>query len=193
MGRSHNRHLDCPELMALASHPALLARAAAILGPDLLVWRVHIFDKPPGGKEIPWHQDWNYWPLEPAVIVSAWIAVDEATVENSCVQLIPGSHKRMQPHVRSGPEMAFSEMADTTGVDLSTKVDMELRPGQCFLFNERMLHHSEPNRSTKRRMGAAVRLIPPLVRVLTYDGDDHGVVLVHGEDRLGFNRRAKRP
>ena len=37
-----------------------------------------------------WHQDHNYWPLEPPIVSSAWIATDEATVENSCVQIIPG-------------------------------------------------------------------------------------------------------
>jgi ectoine hydroxylase-related dioxygenase (phytanoyl-CoA dioxygenase family) len=40
----------------------------------------NFFVKEPVAKEIPWHQDFNYWPLEPPIIVSAWIAIDPSTV-----------------------------------------------------------------------------------------------------------------
>jgi hypothetical protein len=188
--RVHNRHLDTPELRELALRAPIRERVAGLIGPDLLLWRVHFWDKQPGSLEIPWHQDWNYWPLEPAIIISAWVAVDRSDRGNSCVQLIPGSHREMRKHVPS-PGTAFAEMADTTGVDLSTAVDMELEPGQFFLFNERTLHHSEPNRSDRRRLGFALRIIPPLVRILTYDSDLHGAMVMRGRDTLGFNRPAK--
>lgn len=188
--RIHNRHLDTPELLELALRPPIRERVAGLIGPDLLLWRVHFWNKPPGASEIPWHQDWNYWPLEPAVIISAWVAVDRVTRANACVQLIPGSHRTIRKHIPSPPSMGFQEMADTTGVDFSTKVDMELEPGQFFLFNERTLHHSEVNRSSQRRLGFALRIIPPLVRLLSYDSPHHGVLLMQGRDTLGFNRPA---
>ena len=74
---------------------------ASLYGPDLLLWRTNFFIKEPGAKEIPWHQDFNYWPLEPPIIISAWIAVDSATLENSCLQIVPGSHRKVVPHVES--------------------------------------------------------------------------------------------
>jgi hypothetical protein len=187
----HNRHLDCPELRELVLRAPIRERAARLLGPDLVLWRTNFFDKPPGAPEIPWHQDWNYWPLDPLVIVSAWIAVDRTTAENACVQLIPGSHRKQLPHIVAPDDMAFREMADTSGVDLSTKVDMELEPGQFFIFNEHTLHHSEANRSQRRRLGLAVRIIPPLVRMLSYDHDRHGSLVMRGVDTLGFNRPAQ--
>lgn len=186
-----NRHLDSPDLLALATNALLLERLVKILGEDLLIWRVQIFNKEPGGREIPWHQDAIYWPLNPRVAVSAWIAIDEATTENSCAQLIPGSHRTSKPHVRSAREMDFPQMVDPSHVDTSSKIDMELRPGQCFLFTERLVHRSEPNRSAKRRMGVSVRFIPTSVKVLKYDGADHVTVLVHGEGRNLLNRTAK--
>jgi hypothetical protein len=188
--RIHNRHLDTPELRELALRAPVRERVAGLIGPDLLLWRLHFWNKGPGALEIPWHQDWNYWPLEPAVIVSAWVAVDRVTRDNACVQLIPGSHREMRQHVPS-PGTAFDKKADVTGVDLSTKVDMELEPGQFFLFNERTLHHSEVNRSDRRRLGFALRIIPPMVRILTYDSDLHGALVMRGRDTLGFNRPAK--
>ena len=185
-----NRHLDCPELLALATHASLLKCVTAILGQDLLIWRVQLFNKEPGGREIPWHQDAGFWPLNPTIAVSAWIAIDETTVDNSCVQVISGSHRSHKPHVQSTREMALLRMVETSHIDFSRKVDMELRPGQCFLFTERVLHHSEPNRSTKRRMGVSVRFIPTSVQVRRYDGADHGTVLVHGKDQHLLNRMA---
>jgi hypothetical protein len=186
--RSHNRHLDSAVARRLATAPAVVSRIQAILGPDLLLWRTNFFVKHPGGKEIPWHQDVNFWPIEPPVVVSAWMAIDPATTENSCVQLIPGSHRHVVPHTSAGPEMDFEEEADPDRFDASKAVDMELRPGQFFLFTERTLHHSEQNRSVQRRIGLAVRIIPTITRVMDYDSAAHGVVVVAGEDNMGFNR-----
>ena len=50
--------------------------------------------KPPRGREKPWHQDHAYFnlPLD-TPIVGVWIALDEATPENGCMHVIPGSHR----------------------------------------------------------------------------------------------------
>src|SRR5258708_6884941 len=82
------------------------------------------------------HLDGNYWPIEPSVNISAWLAIDESTIENSCVQLIPGTHRRIVPHVKATEGMAFREMADPAAYDVSKLINMELKPGQFFLFNE---------------------------------------------------------
>lgn len=189
----HNRHLDSAVVHRLATAAPVLDAMRALLGPDLLLWRTNFFAKEPGAKEIPWHQDVNYWPIEPAVVVSAWLAIDPATRRTSCVQLIPGTHRKVLPHVKAGPEMWFQEMADPAQVNPSAAVDMEVGPGEVFLFNERMLHHSDPNRSGRRRIGLAIRVVPPITRVLRYDSPAHGVVLVSGEDRMGFNRHVQPP
>jgi ectoine hydroxylase-related dioxygenase (phytanoyl-CoA dioxygenase family) len=164
-----------------------------ILGDDLLLWRTHIFSKAPGGKEIPWHQDRNYWPLEPEIVISAWLAIDRVTIENSCVQVIPGSHRLVVPHVPAGADMEFGTMADLAHVDVNNIVNLELLPGQFFLFNERTLHHSEPNRSSKRRMGMSIRVITPQVRVLKTDSLRHNPILISGRDNLGFNTLGSPP
>ena len=43
-------------------------------------------------KRVSWHQDASYWPLTPSRVVSAWPAIDDTAVDNSAMQVIPGSH-----------------------------------------------------------------------------------------------------
>jgi ectoine hydroxylase-related dioxygenase (phytanoyl-CoA dioxygenase family) len=190
------RHLDRRVVHDLVTGPAILDRMASLFGEDLILWATYFFNKEPGGKEIPWHQDFNYWPLEPVVNLSAWIAVDPATRENSCVRIIPGSHKKIVRHVPSRDGMAFGEEADPAEIDESKAVEMELRPGEFFLFNERLLHQSNRNDSNRRRLGLTCRVTVPLVRI-EHDRPPlfpgHANVVVRGADRMGFNRLAEAP
>ena len=192
--REQSRHLDCRIVYDLCSHPAIVDRMIAILGPDLVLWRSNFFTKEPGGLEIPWHQDFGFWPIDPAINVSAWLAIDEATPENSCVQIIPGSHKEQYPLVKALPGMLFNQMTDPSYVDLDKCLDMPLKPGEFFLFNECTLHHSNANRSSKRRMGLAVRMTVPRVRI---DHDaifaGHRAIQLCGCDEFRINRMTSPP
>ena len=59
------------------------------------IYHDHAMIKPPGqvSKETNWHQDAPYWPMDPVGALSAWIAVDDVSVENGCLQFVPGTHK----------------------------------------------------------------------------------------------------
>jgi ectoine hydroxylase-related dioxygenase (phytanoyl-CoA dioxygenase family) len=187
--RHVSRHMDQPVVRELACCPPIVDRINDLMGPDLMLWATNFFIKHPGAKEIPWHQDLNYWAIDPLLNITAWIAIDAATVANACVNLIPGSHRRILTHVPSSAGMEFSEMADPAAFDASTQVHMELRPGQFFLFNERILHHSHANSSNLRRMGMTCRFSVPFVRI---DHDalhpGHRALLVRGHDHHGLNR-----
>jgi len=186
-----SRHMDSPLIAALASHPEIIGRMASLYGPDLILWATNFFNKEPGGNEIPWHQDLSYWPLEPLINISAWIAIDNVTTENSCVRIIPGSHKGVYPSVASPEGMAFAKMTDMNSVDEDKAIDMVLRPGEFFLFNEKLLHQSNKNTSDKRRMGMSVRVTLPMVKI-NQDGpplhEGHKAMLVSGRDTMGLNR-----
>ena len=129
----------------------------------------------------------NFWftEIEPGINVSAWLAIDDTDVTNSCVQLMPGSHRKMIPHVKATPEQAFRQQGDPDhiGVDPDRVVKMKMKAGQFFLFTERMLHYSAANTSDRRRLGLAIRITIPIVRCYKR----HHVLLVRGEDRMGFN------
>lgn len=192
-----SRHLDHRKVFELCTHPEITERMASILGDDLILWRSHFFQKDPGGKETPWHQDVaSFRMLEPKLNITAWVAVDDAFVENSCVQIIPRSHISVVPHipVSEVKAFAFSQETDPRYVNVKDAVPMELKAGQFFIFNERMMHYSAPNTSDKRRIGLGVRVTTPIVRV------DHGnifpghkCILIRGEDTMKLNDMAEPP
>jgi ectoine hydroxylase-related dioxygenase (phytanoyl-CoA dioxygenase family) len=194
--RLQSRHMDSKVVCDLACQAAIVDRAASLYGPHLIMWATNFFNKEPGGKEIPWHQDQNYWPLEPVINISAWIAIDDVRVDNSCVQILPGSHKHVVPHIPAREGMAFGEEADERFFKKDELINMELKPGEFFLFNEKLLHHSEPNRSNRRRMGMSVRLTIPIVRI-QHDvpplHPGHAAILSRGEDYMGWTRLMPRP
>jgi hypothetical protein len=77
--------------MEAARHPRILDMVEQILGPDLVLWITRLLCKPPGkGREVPWHQDGEYWPMRPLETCSVWIALDPVSVSNGCMRFIPG-------------------------------------------------------------------------------------------------------
>lgn len=194
----NNRFLKHPEIVDLLKRPALCDRMASIIGEDLFLWRIGAFIKEAhagglGSKEIPWHQDRNYWPLEPSLVCSAWLAVDDVDEENSAVHFIPGTHRQLIPHIPPSPGQAFRAQADPDYFDVSEAVPMNLKAGEFVIFNERLLHWSRPNNSDRRRFGLAIRVLPPQVRVTEYDCEQHGLVQLRGNNPLNFNRLVEPP
>jgi Phytanoyl-CoA dioxygenase (PhyH) len=187
--RHQSRHLDSRLVYDLCAHPTVVDRVASLLGPDVVLWRSNFFDKPHGAKSIPWHQDFNFWPLDPIVNVSAWLAITPCVIANSCVHVIPGSHRKILRHGPVDTSLEdFDEKADETAFDASKKVPIELQPGQFFLFNERLLHGSAVNQG-ERRCGLAIRMTTPAVRVFSEElFPEHGCLLIAGEDRFAKNR-----
>lgn len=184
--RGFGRHHDNAFLYQLITRPQILDRVASILGDDLLLWRSMFFIKDVGEKRIPWHQDLDEWPIEPFLALSVWIAIDETTVENGCVEIIPGSHRQAIHMVKSPDDVleGFPHMADPACFDATKSIKMTLKPGEFFIFNERLLHQSASNQSASKRTGLAVRFIPPIVRIL--DPQDQPI-LVQGKDKMQFN------
>ena len=105
----HNRHLDNRCIYELLSHPNLVEKAASILGGHLVLWRTNFQIKLPRSQQddwdtvIPWHQDCAYYQPSPNVILSAWIAVDEANrlmvACKCCLKATKGSILILRPKV----------------------------------------------------------------------------------------------
>lgn len=139
-------------LKALSHHPAILKAIQALLGgkqPELFQDMALI--KPPLlGREKPWHQDKAYfeYPLGTPV-VGVWIALDEATVANGCMQILPGRHQE-------GPILHFQrrDWQICDNVIMGTKsVAVPLKPGG-LLFFDGMLPHGTPHNSSPHRRRA---------------------------------------
>lgn len=188
---AYARHLDSPIVFDLCSHPAIVQRIGSLYGPDLVLWNSSFWIKNPGDPAIPWHQDIHYWRMEPPVNVTAWLAITEVKASNACVRILPESNRSIVPHVPAKGEFIWEQMADPARVDETKAIDMELRPGEFFIFNDRLMHSSRANRSSERRIGLGARFTLPFVKlyqdeVPLFPG--HRAIVVSGEDRMGFNK-----
>ena len=103
-----------------------------------------------------WHQDYGYWYQNGVLfplLTSAFIAVDPATRENGCLQVIEGSHQLGRiDHVLTGDQAgADLERVDEVARSASTLVYVEMEPGDVLFFHCNLLHRSDQNRSDNPR------------------------------------------
>lgn len=180
-------HLVLTFLDDLIRHPKILDAVEDVIGPNILCWGTNFFTKEPKTANfISWHQDLTYWGLEPADIVTAWVALSPATVESGCMRFVPGSHKmEVAPHKDTFAEgnMLTRGQEIAVEVDENEAVDVELEPGEMSLHHVKLIHGSNANSSPERRIGFAIRYIPAYVRQVV--GEKDSAVLVRGVDSEG--------
>ena len=163
----------CPALLPhdlsfvnYARDPRVLAMLRQLLGADLALWTMSFFAKPARtGREVPMHQDGEYWPIRPLATCTAWVAVDASTIHNGCLRVVPGSHRRrsLLRHVeRHDPanRLALRREALPSEYDTSAAVDVLLEPGQISLHDVFLVHGSRANTSGGPRRGMTMRFMP---------------------------------
>jgi non-haem Fe2+, alpha-ketoglutarate-dependent halogenase len=159
-----------------------------LLGPDVLVQSVSIFDKDPGDEQyVAWHQDGYYWHLSAPRLVSAWIALSPSTPQSGCLRVVPGTHHRHLPH-REQPtdgHMLASGLTLDLDIDPERVVDVVLRPGEMSFHHERLVHGSGPNRGADKRIGFATRY---LAAEVTQESPHHEVIVASGQARSDHYR-----
>lgn len=150
--------------MRTARHPQILGMLTQVLGPDLVLWITRVLCKPAArGREVPWHQDGEYWPMRPLATCSVWIALDRVSAANGCMRFIPGSHKSEQPyrhHVSKREDIVLNLELDQDQFDENQAVNVELEPGQMSLHDVRLIHGSLANASGQRRAALILRYMP---------------------------------
>ena len=187
-------HLGLPWLYDLVLDPAVTEPVSAILGPNLLAWGSSFFAKPAGDPGyVTWHQDANYWGLEPHEVLTAWIAFSPSRRENGCMRMIPGSQDAGALDHRDtfakdnlltrGQEVAVE-------VDEARAVDIILEPGEMSLHHVGIVHGSEANISAIPRIGFAIRYIASHVRQI---GGRTTATLARGVDEHGHFDPEPRP
>ena len=189
------RHRDVPFVWELSTHPRVLGALEAVIGPDIVLLSTHFFCKQPvedpksNDKFVAWHQDVTYWGLEPPKTITAWLAVDDADVENGCMRVCAGTHKLgLLEHGKSdraGNLLSINQAISEDQFDASEPVDIELKAGQMSLHDGMLVHGSNPNVSTRRRCGLTLRYTTPDVAIVEQKDRKHGWLpsLVRGEDR----------
>jgi len=188
-------HLLFTWLNDLIRHERILDVVEDVIGPDILCWGTSFFIKEPHNPAfVSWHQDSTYWGLEPADIVTAWIALSDSTTENGAMRVVPRSHTMAQvPHRDTfRPENLLSRGQEVmVDVDEAEAATLVLKAGEMSLHHVRLIHGSEPNPSGVRRIGFAIRYLPTYVRQVA--GSHDWATLVRGEDRYGNFELEQRP
>src|SRR5689334_5982527 len=187
--------------MDTARHAPVLDMLEQLIGPDLILWITRILCKPAmKGREVPWHQDGEYWLMRPLATCSAWLAIDPVTTANGCMRFIPKSHLRQElyrHHQTERENLVLNLELDQDQFDEAEAVNVELEPGQISLHDVRLIHGSLANTSGQRRAALIMRYMPATSyydRTLGRRRDnspfnivDQPLWLMRGTDRSGRN------
>ena len=155
-----------PELLNGRFRDAVQSIAKALLGDGAEVGGDHAILKPALiGAATPWHQDEAYWdPAFDYAALSAWIPLQEATIENGCMWFVPGSHRLevMSHHsIDNDPRVHGLEVE---GADTSSAVACPIPAGGATFHLSRTLHYTGPNISQGPRrayiLGAGLPATP---------------------------------
>lgn len=179
----------------LVRHPKVLDAVESLIGPDILIYHLTSWLKEPGdGTHVSWHQDGTYFGLEPYEQITAWIALTDATPEMGCIKIIPGSQvigQRPHKDMVSPTNLLSRGQTIDHPMDYTKYVMMPLKAGQVSLHHTHIVHCSESNKSSERRIGIGVSYIPTRCRLM-YDARV-SAALVRGQDTYGHFDLEPRP
>jgi ectoine hydroxylase-related dioxygenase (phytanoyl-CoA dioxygenase family) len=153
-------------------NPLICEAVAELIPADTLrVWHDQIQYKPARtGGPTNWHQDHPYWPIiQPADLISAWVALEDADVENGCMWMVPRSHQ-WGPH-KGGTigtiADGFKPNYDPALVPAGERVEWvpcPVKAGEAMFHHCLTWHGSPPNESGRGRPAIAVHYMPGYTR-----------------------------
>ena len=144
----HHPHKLSPAARAVLAHPRIVRGLTAVIGPNVKAMQSMLFIKSEGKPGQAWHQDEFFIPTRDRSLTAVWIALDDATVENGCLWVLPGSHRpgilyptqeQSDPRFDCGIEAYDFPYAD------SDAVPVEIPAGTALFFNGYLLHRSLQN------------------------------------------------
>jgi ectoine hydroxylase-related dioxygenase (phytanoyl-CoA dioxygenase family) len=157
------------EWLALARHPKLLDRVEDLLGPNLQLYYSMMMMKPPReGFAAPWHQDFAFFAHGRADLLACMVAIDDATPENGCLRVVPGSHRMgLLNHFKEGQFTGIFQ-GDTAAFDApGGHAMLPVGAGGVIFWHVLTLHSSHPNRSEQPRRAVVLEYKNPAARLLS--------------------------
>jgi phytanoyl-CoA hydroxylase len=145
------------------SRTAEITRLVGNLGIDrpLLLQSMYVLKQPNIGGEVTCHQDSTFLYTEPIEIAGLWFALEDATIENGCLWVIPGGHKLgLKSRWLRAPEggMKFA-IYDSTPWPEEQLWPLEVRKGTLIALHGLLPHKSLENRSAKSRHAYTLHVI----------------------------------
>ena len=158
----HAMHDLDPSFDAFSRTPELatVAQCIGIQDPAILQ-SMYIFKPPRIGGEVVCHQDSTYIYTEPESCVGFWFALEDATLDNGCMQFIPGGHKAplRKRNYRNPDGRLVTETLDDTPWPVEQLVPVEAEAGTLVVFDGRAPHLSAANRSARSRHAYTLHII----------------------------------
>jgi len=158
----HAMHDLDPVFDAFSRTPELaeVVRRIGFRDPAILQ-SMYIFKPPNIGGEVVCHQDSTYIYTEPETCVGFWFALEDATLENGCMQFIPGAHREplKKRNYRVAPDKLQTDVLDDTPWPEDRKVPAEATAGTLVIFDGRAPHLSAANRSPRSRHAYTLHVI----------------------------------
>jgi non-haem Fe2+, alpha-ketoglutarate-dependent halogenase len=178
-------HMICPWVDEMIREPTILDATEDLIGPDILCWGTSLRAKAADGKTFAgWHQDTAYADVKPIVVIVA-LALSPSRAENGCIRGIPASHLGpLLPHKESfrTDSLLSREQYIDAEFDRAAAVDFALEPGEMALFNNAIVHGSNPNFGADRRILFLLEMVP--TRAWQH-APRESAALVRGSDAYG--------
>ena len=195
----HFPHKISAPARRIACLPTVVEPLTRVIGPNVKMMQSMLFIKSEGRPGQAWHQDETHIPTRDRSLTGVWIALDDATVENGCLWVIPGSHRAgvLYPD-REQNDPRFDCTREAYGFHYREEdaVPVELPAGTALIFNGYLLHRSLPNSGSHGLRRALVNHYMSAESLLPWyrpaDGrpmgtaDHRDIMMVAGEDPYAF-------
>ncbi len=164
-----------PLFLAYIQHPLFRAITRELIGENVSIYRAMFMNKPARrGTHLPYHQDaGSQWSLDRDPYVTIWTALDDATIANGCVQIIPGSH-RLGLLSERGHTITPEQEARYCREEES--VYLEMKAGEVVLLHNLVLHRSGINTTDQPRRAFSVVYMDAATRDISGRGIFYPVV-----------------
>ncbi|QEY14891.1 phytanoyl-CoA dioxygenase family protein [Cellvibrio sp. KY-GH-1] len=135
----------------------LVDTAETLIGEPIYHTSTKIMMKEPFvGGAWEWHQDFGYWHRDNLMLypksLSCMVAINRATVENGCLQVLKGSHHLGRlDHSKTGDQKGADMLFVNEAMKYHELINVELEPGDTLFFHCNLLHKSNENRSSEPR------------------------------------------
>jgi ectoine hydroxylase-related dioxygenase (phytanoyl-CoA dioxygenase family) len=147
--RAMNPHRCSRRVKEWGLNRRVLGVTAILLGRSPLLAQTMYYFKPPGARGQGMHQDNFYLLAAPATCIAAWTAIDDATVENGCMQVVPGSHRRdILCPAEGAVWMNYGDSHIKPFPRDARPVPIEVSRGSTMFFGGNLIHGSGPNRTS---------------------------------------------
>jgi phytanoyl-CoA hydroxylase len=195
----HYPHKVSPPARAALAAPRIVNALTAVVGPNVKAMQSMLFIKSEGKPGQAWHQDEFFIPTRDRSLTAVWVALDDATVENGCLWVLPGSHRRgviYPAKDQDDPRFDCTTEAYDFPYTDDQAVPVEIPAGTALVFNGYLLHRSLENsgrhgyrRALANHYMSAESLLPwrpPAQGEWMAIADYRDIVLVAGEDPYAY-------